>query len=58
MAQHGEGVGKDSSLRTSENYVGLNSYDQSPVDIGDGRDWMNRIEWEALQFRRVRVSST
>jgi hypothetical protein len=55
MAQHGEGMGKDNSLRTSENYVGLNSCDRSQVDIEDGKD---QIESAILQFRHVHVSST
>ena len=38
MVQHGQGMEKDSSLRTSENYVGLNLYDRNLVDIEDGRD--------------------
>ena len=53
MPQHGLGMVKDSSWRTSENCVGLNSCDRNLVDIEGGRD---QIEWEILQFRHVHVS--
>jgi hypothetical protein len=44
MVRHGEGVGKDSSSRTSESYVGSSLCDQSLVDTeGDRHHWKTQM---------------